>query len=62
MRLIRSVAHQRFERGMRYTEQRLGGAPAYKWMLRYVFPDHWSFLLGEIALYSFLVLVAPGSS
>jgi ubiquinol-cytochrome c reductase cytochrome b subunit len=27
---------------------------------RYVFPDHWSFLLGEIALYSFLVLVATG--
>jgi ubiquinol-cytochrome c reductase cytochrome b subunit len=25
-----------------------------------VFPDHWSFLLGEIALYSFVVLVASG--
>jgi ubiquinol-cytochrome c reductase cytochrome b subunit len=29
--------------------------------LRYVFPDHWSFLLGEIALYSFMVLVATGT-
>jgi len=29
-------------------------------MLRYVFPDHWSFLLGEIALYSFVVLVVTG--
>ena len=29
-------------------------------MLRYVFPDHWSFLLGEIALYSFVVLVGTG--
>ena len=28
--------------------------------LRYVFPDHWSFLLGEMALYSFVVLVATG--
>ena len=28
--------------------------------LRYVFPDHWSFLLGEIALYSFIVLVVTG--
>jgi quinol---cytochrome-c reductase cytochrome b subunit len=28
--------------------------------LRYVFPDHWSFLLGEVALYSFVVLVATG--
>ena len=27
---------------------------------RYVFPDHWSFLFGEIALYCFLVLVATG--
>jgi ubiquinol-cytochrome c reductase cytochrome b subunit len=25
-----------------------------------VFPDHWSFLLGEIALYAFVVLVATG--
>ena len=27
----------------------------------YVFPDHWSFLLGEIALYSFIVLIATGT-
>ena len=25
-----------------------------------MFPDHWSFLLGEIALYSFIVLIATG--
>ncbi|MEV0981406.1 ubiquinol-cytochrome c reductase cytochrome b subunit [Streptomyces sp. NPDC049915] len=29
-------------------------------MLRKAFPDHWSFLLGEIALYSLLVLVLTG--
>ncbi len=45
---------------MRSVEQRLGGAPLYKFLLRYVFPDHWSFLLGEIALYAFLVLVGTG--
>ena len=28
--------------------------------LRKVFPDHWSFMLGEIALYSFLVLLLTG--
>ena len=28
--------------------------------LRYIFPDHWSFLLGEIALYAFIVLVGTG--
>src|SRR3954470_23014120 len=27
---------------------------------RKVFPDHWSFMLGEISLYSFLVLVFTG--
>jgi ubiquinol-cytochrome c reductase cytochrome b subunit len=51
---------RRFRRGMRWTEQRLGGAPMFKWMLRYVFPDHWSFLLGEIALYAFIVLIGTG--
>src|SRR5437868_9626992 len=28
--------------------------------MRYVFPDHWSFLLGEVALYSFVILVMTG--
>ncbi|MFF8596240.1 cytochrome bc complex cytochrome b subunit [Streptomyces sp. NPDC015220] len=30
-------------------------------LLRKAFPDHWSFLLGEIALYSFAVLVLTGT-
>ncbi|MEX0659957.1 MAG: cytochrome b N-terminal domain-containing protein [Egibacteraceae bacterium] len=29
-------------------------------VLNKVFPDHWSFLLGEVALFSFLVLVVTG--
>jgi ubiquinol-cytochrome c reductase cytochrome b subunit len=29
--------------------------------LRKVFPDHWSFLLGEIALFSFIVLLLSGT-
>ncbi|TAJ43763.1 MAG: cytochrome bc complex cytochrome b subunit, partial [Chitinophagaceae bacterium] len=28
--------------------------------LRKVFPDHWSFMLGEIALYSFIILLLTG--
>ncbi len=60
MKLLDRALHRRFERGVRYTEQRIGGAPLYKWMLRYVFPDHWSFLLGEIALYAFIVLIGTG--
>ncbi|MBO8200713.1 ubiquinol-cytochrome c reductase cytochrome b subunit [Streptomyces smyrnaeus] len=34
---------------------------AGKEFLRKAFPDHWSFLLGEIALYSFVVLVLTGT-
>ncbi len=60
MNLIARRAHRRFERGNRRLEQRLGASKVMKKALRYVFPDHWSFLLGEIALYSFVVLVASG--
>jgi ubiquinol-cytochrome c reductase cytochrome b subunit len=44
----------------RWVDDRLGAAPLVKKALRYVFPDHWSFMLGEIALYAFVVLVATG--
>ncbi|MGN6216044.1 MAG: cytochrome bc1 complex cytochrome b subunit [Solirubrobacterales bacterium] len=47
-------------RAIRFLDQRSGSAPLLKKTLRYVFPDHWSFLLGEVALYSFIVLVATG--
>jgi ubiquinol-cytochrome c reductase cytochrome b subunit len=46
---------------IRWTDERLGVSPLLKKTLRYVFPDHWSFLLGEIALYAFIVLVATGT-
>jgi ubiquinol-cytochrome c reductase cytochrome b subunit len=36
------------------------GALANKKFLRKVFPDHWSFMLGEIALWSFVILVLTG--
>jgi ubiquinol-cytochrome c reductase cytochrome b subunit len=45
---------------VRYVDERSGGAPFIRKALRYVFPDHWSFLLGEVALYAFVVLVATG--
>jgi ubiquinol-cytochrome c reductase cytochrome b subunit len=47
-------------RTVRYLDQRTATTPYVKKGLRYVFPDHWSFLLGEIALYAFVVLVATG--
>ncbi|MGD9734622.1 MAG: cytochrome bc complex cytochrome b subunit [Solirubrobacterales bacterium] len=41
-------------------DERLGAAPGVKKALRYVFPDHWTFMLGEIAMYCFVVLVITG--
>jgi ubiquinol-cytochrome c reductase cytochrome b subunit len=57
---IDRYVHRRFVRASRAAEQRVGLAAGIKWTLRYVFPDHWSFLLGEIALYAFIVLVGTG--
>ena len=48
------------KRTVRYLDQRTNSAPLLKKTLRYAFPDHWSFLLGEVALYSFVVLVGTG--
>jgi ubiquinol-cytochrome c reductase cytochrome b subunit len=44
-----------------FVDQRVGAAQPIRKALRYIFPDHWSFLLGEIALYAFVVLVATGT-
>jgi ubiquinol-cytochrome c reductase cytochrome b subunit len=44
-----------------WADDRLGLAKANKMMsLRKVFPDHWSFMLGEIALWSFVILLLTG--
>ncbi|HEV2769499.1 MAG TPA: cytochrome b, partial [Solirubrobacteraceae bacterium] len=45
---------------VRWFDERLGLGPTLRSAMRYVFPDHWSFMLGEIALYAFLVLVGTG--
>jgi ubiquinol-cytochrome c reductase cytochrome b subunit len=45
---------------IRFVDERTGAAPFARKALRYLFPDHWSFLLGEVALYAFVVLVATG--
>ena len=46
---------------VRFADQRSGTAPLLRKTLRYLFPDHWSFLLGEVALYAFVVLIATGT-
>ncbi len=43
-----------------YVDSRVGFSAALKRNLRKVFPDHWSFMLGEIALYSFIILLLTG--
>jgi ubiquinol-cytochrome c reductase cytochrome b subunit len=45
----------------RWLDDRFGGARGTRVLLRKVFPDHWSFLLGEIALYSFIILLLTGT-
>ncbi len=46
---------------VRSLDERTGSASLLGQALRYVFPDHWSFLFGEIALYSFMVLLGTGT-
>lgn len=48
-------------RVVRWVDDRLATAPFAHTTLNRVFPDHWSFLLGEVALYCFMVLLATGT-
>ncbi len=43
-----------------FVDQRLGSNKFLARNLGKVFPDHWSFLLGEIALFSFIVVLLTG--
>jgi len=43
-----------------WLDARLHLAKTFRRALNHVFPDHWSFMLGEIALYSFVLLVITG--
>ncbi|MGH1562622.1 cytochrome bc1 complex cytochrome b subunit [Mumia sp. DW29H23] len=44
-----------------WLDDRLGLGGMVRKNIRKVFPDHWSFLLGEIALWSFVVLLLTGT-
>lgn len=55
-------------RGMRFTgwaanyvDERTSASTAVKALGRKIFPDHWSFMLGEVALYSFIVILLSGT-
>lgn len=46
----------------RWLDDQLGlGKLGRRDFLRKIFPDHWSFMLGEVALYSFIVLLISGT-
>jgi ubiquinol-cytochrome c reductase cytochrome b subunit len=49
------------EQSAREVDDRLQLATPLRRIFNKVFPDHWSFLLGEIALYSFIVLLITGT-
>ncbi len=46
--------------GAKWLDDRLGLAKGGRVFFNKIFPDHWSFMLGEIALYSFVVLLVTG--
>ncbi|GAA2805456.1 cytochrome b [Streptomyces showdoensis] len=48
------------ERIADWADGRLGIYTLAKANMRKIFPDHWSFMLGEICLYSFLIIILTG--
>ena len=55
-----SGPYGKFGKAVEELDERLGIAKGGRVFLDKIFPDHWSFMLGEIALYSFVVLLATG--
>ncbi|GAB3285527.1 cytochrome bc complex cytochrome b subunit [Sinomonas notoginsengisoli] len=44
-----------------FVDQRTGASSVVREFGRKVFPDHWSFMFGEVALYSFIILLLSGT-
>ncbi|MEU5989510.1 ubiquinol-cytochrome c reductase cytochrome b subunit [Spirillospora sp. NPDC047418] len=55
-----ATAPKAVEAPLTFLDDRLGSTTFLKRNLKKVFPDHWSFMLGEIALYSFIILLLTG--
>jgi quinol---cytochrome-c reductase cytochrome b subunit len=56
----RGPEHLLTHRLARWIDSRLGTANFARTALNKVFPDHWSFMLGELGLYCFVVLLLTG--
>ena len=44
-----------------FMDTRVGVSPIVKEFGRKIFPDHWSFMFGEVALYTFVILLMSGT-
>ncbi|MEO6530191.1 MAG: ubiquinol-cytochrome c reductase cytochrome b subunit [Specibacter sp.] len=44
-----------------FVDERVGGSGMLREFGRKVFPDHWSFMFGEVALYTFVILLLSGT-
>jgi len=55
-----SQAEAATKKGLRTVDDRFGSATFLRKSMNKVFPDHWSFLLGEIAMYSLILLLLTG--
>ena len=56
-----TVTERAIEGTGRWLDDRFHGARGFRTLFRKIFPDHWTFLLGEIALYSFIILLLTGT-
>ena len=45
----------------RWVDDRLGLSRFARTSLNKIFPDHWSFMIGEIAMYCFVILLLTGT-
>ncbi len=44
-----------------WVDDRTGAAKPVRYLMKKVFPDHWSFMLGEIAMYSMIICLLTGT-
>ena len=59
----RAAAEKRFrlsKSGLDTVDERFGSSRFLTSVLDKIFPDHWSFMVGEIAMYTFVILIVTG--
>jgi len=56
-----SLLEKGTDAGAVWVDDRLGSSNFVRRSLNKVFPDHWSFMLGEIALFTFIILLLTGT-